>query len=367
MEPAMLIPAADPVYSAPIWFESLRIGGFFAHLLMMNTVLGLSVIALAMEARVLALGLTPRNDALNGPLHAVATRIPTALALAVNFGVVPLLFLQVVYGQFFYTSSVLMAWWWLAVIGLVMLAYYGLYIYDFKFHAPAAVKTLLLLVVVACLLLTSFIYVNNMTLMLDPKQWTGYFKAPGGTLLNRGEPTLWPRWLHFLFGSLAVGGLLFAHAQARKAAGGDPAAKLGVRVGLRWFGHATFFQLLVGLWFLLSLPDPVSGPLLRGGPLLLLLLAGIAGGFLSLLFAVKQQLWAASWTTLGTLILMVTLRELVRGLYLAPYFKPSDLLVVPQYSPMVLFFCSLALGLGLIVWMLRRPTRSGKPEAKEIC
>lgn len=362
----MLIPAVDPVPASVIWFESLRVGGFFAHLLMMNAVLGLSVMALAMELRVLALGLAPQKDALHAPLHVVATKIPTALALAVNFGVVPLLFLQLVYGQFFYTSSVLMAWWWLAVIGLVILAYYGLYIYDFKYHGPAAAKVLLLLTVVGCLLLTSFIYVNNMTLMLDPQQWQGYFKSPGGTLLNWGEPTLWPRWLHFLCGSVAVGGLLFAHAQSRKAASGDAAAQVGVRVGLRWFGHATFFQLLVGLWFLLSLPQRVATPLLQGGLPLLLLLAGIACGFLSLLFATQLRLWAASWTTLATLVLMVALRELVRGLYLAPYFKPSDLTVVPQYSPMVFFFCSLAVGLGTIAWMLRLVARSAKLEAKEL-
>lgn len=363
MDPTFLVPAVDSVPAAPIWFESLRVGGFFAHLLLMNTVLGLSLIAFALEARSLFVG---PEDPLRGPLHVVAKKIPTALALAVNFGVVPLLFLQVVYGQFFYTSSTLMAWYWLSVVGLVLVAYYGLYVYDFKFHAPALVKTALLAVVAGCLLTTAFIYVNNMTLMLDPQQWTGYFGRPTGALLNWGEPTLWPRYLHFVLGSLAVGGLLFAHFQTAKAKNGDPAAVRAVRVGLRWFGHATFFQLLAGLWFLLALPSRVSAPLLAGGLPLLVFIAGIACGLLALLFAVKQLLWSTTWATLATLVFMVALRELVRGYYLAPYFTPADLKVVPQYSPMVFFFGSLAVGLGCIAWMLGLAAQSSKHASKEV-
>ena len=44
----------------------------------------------------------------------------------------PLLFVQVLYGRLFLTSSVLMAWWWLAVVPLVILAYSGAYLLAFR-------------------------------------------------------------------------------------------------------------------------------------------------------------------------------------------------------------------------------------------
>jgi hypothetical protein len=54
---------------------------------------------------------------------------------SVNFGVAPLLFVQVLYGHFFYASSILMAVFWLAVIPLLIAAYYAAYLYGFRFGA----------------------------------------------------------------------------------------------------------------------------------------------------------------------------------------------------------------------------------------
>jgi len=360
MDPSLLLPAPDPISVAPGWFEALRVTGFFAHLLLMNTVLGASLIALALEMRTLV-----RGEAHRRLLHAAAEKIPTALALAVNAGVVPLLFLQVVYGHLFYTSSVLMAWSWLGVVGLVLVAYYGLYVYDLKYDALARLalgRTATLGVVAGCLLVTAFFFVNNMTLMLAPEYWTAYFKNPDGTLLNLADPTLWPRYVHFVLGSLAVGGLGLALLSERKREQDATSAQKGVNLGLRWFGHATFFQLLVGLWFLGALPERVAARLLAGGAPTLVLAAGVACGLLSLLFAVKKLVRAAALATLVTLGFMVALREFVRTAALAPYFSPADLTVAPQYSPMLFFFASLAVGLACIAWMLRLAATSCKEQ-----
>ena len=55
------------------------------------------------------------------------------MAFAVNFGVAPLLFVQVLYGHLFYTSSILVAVFRLAVIPLLIVAYYALYLHGFRF------------------------------------------------------------------------------------------------------------------------------------------------------------------------------------------------------------------------------------------
>ena len=54
-------------------------------------------------------------------------RLPMVMAFVINLGIPPLLFSQVLYGRAFYTSSVLIGAYWIAVILLLMASYYGLY------------------------------------------------------------------------------------------------------------------------------------------------------------------------------------------------------------------------------------------------
>ena len=71
-------------------------------------------------------------------------QMPVIIAMGINFGIVPLLFIQVGFAQVFYPATVLMAWFWFAVIVLLMPAYYGVYVYAFGLaeagRADAAVE-----------------------------------------------------------------------------------------------------------------------------------------------------------------------------------------------------------------------------------
>ena len=55
---------------------------------------------------------------------------------------------------------------------------------------------------------------------------------------------------------------------------------------------------------------------------------------------------------------MVLVRDLVRAAYLAPYFHPRELEVVPQASPLVVFVLSLLAVVGVLVWVLRKAWRT---------
>ena len=126
MNPAGLIPTPDTIPVHWVWFEILLTLTFVIHLLFMNVLLGSGLFAFWEEWR----GRGGEPSSASQLSHAM----PTALAMTVTFGVAPLLFIQVLYGQFIYTSSVLMAVLWLSVVGLLILAYYGLYIYHFKYQ-----------------------------------------------------------------------------------------------------------------------------------------------------------------------------------------------------------------------------------------
>jgi hypothetical protein len=50
---------------------------------------------------------------------------------------------------------------------------------------------------------------------------------------------------------------------------------------------------------------------------------------------------------------MIFMRDLVRRFYLNPYFKLPDLVVEPQYSPLIFFLVTFAVGIVMIVYLLK--------------
>ena len=353
MDPALLVPQSDAIPVSYGWFQALLILTFVLHLLLMNTMLGSSIIALITE-----FGSTKASPPLN---HKISRRLPTTIAFTVNFGVAPLLFLQVLYGHFMYTSSVLMAVYWISVIGLLIMAYYSAYLYNFKFEALGGSRAIFIALTTALLLIIGFFFTTNMTLMQRPDTWPRYFTNPRGTLLNMGDPTLWARYLHFVMASVAIAGLGQAILAKWRPAHGASDAKQDIDLGLRWFSAATVVQILLGFWFLMALPPDKMQLFLGNNTLATVLLGiGLCTSLGALIAGLLQRVWLAAGTVLATVVVMVLMRDILRQAYLAPYFSLSDLTVVKQYSPMLLFLVAFAVGIGLIAYMLKLAFVAGK-------
>ena len=345
MDPTNLIPQALPIPVEWGWFYLFQMLTFILHILLMNVMLGASIIALVHHLR---------GKAETEPLtKSISVKLPFSIAFAVNFGVAPLLFIQVLYGQFIYTSSVLMAVYWLSVVGLVIIAYASAYIYDFSYVSLGGLRTVFIGLTTVCLLATAFIYTNNMTLMLNPASWDAYFDNPWGTLLNISDPTVLPRYLHFVASAVAVAGLALALFYRFKVKS-DPGAQVWVRHGMNWYAYTTMVQMALGLWFLAALPEHVMDLLLGGSlPYTLVFATGATIGIFSISNALSYNVDTTAILSLTTIILMLFLRDLVRDAYLAPYFQVSDRVVTGEYLPLVLFILTLAAGLCAIAWMLR--------------
>ncbi|WP_022663292.1 hypothetical protein [Paucidesulfovibrio longus] len=338
MDPTTLIPVVDPIPIPGPWFDVLLVATFVIHILFMNVAVGCAAISLAGHFGASGSGLS----------RTLSKRMPTILALTINLGVAPLLFLQVVYGQFDYTSSVLMAGYWLAVIGLLLAAYYGLYIYDFKYDALGGARSVLLLASLCMMLWIGFMFSNNVTLMLRPEKWLDYFKLEGASFLNLDDPALAPRYLHFMVASLAVGGL-FVALMGHFAKDADRTA-----AGMKWFARATMLNIVVGAWFLMSLPRPILLKFMGGDTMASALLLAALAGAVGLLWAgLRRKPLLAAGLTVATVVFMAVTRHLLRAFYLAPWFDSSDLPVTGEYSTLMLFLFFLAVGLPCVVWMIR--------------
>ncbi len=346
MNPAALIPTPDAISVPWGWFYVLLMVTFLLHILVMNAMLGGGIIALISSFRG-----GDQNTLLSKEF---GYKWPYTIAFAVNMGVAPLLFMQVLYGQFIYSSSVLMAVWWFSIFGLLILAYYGAYIYDFKFETLGSSRIFVLGFSVICLLYIGFLFSNNMTLMMHPEKWQAYFNNPDGTLLNLSDPSLLPRYLHFVVGSVAVAGLFLAlvgHFHFTKSSVDREAL---IATGMTYFTYATVIQILIGCWFLMALPKKVMMVFMGGSAYGTgLLLLGIILGIVVIYFGYKKRVIMASIITLVTIIAMIFIRDLVRIAYLEPYFQLSDLVVEPEYSPLIFFLVTFVLGLLLIGYLLK--------------
>ena len=353
MDPALLVPHPEAIPVPYGWFQALLILTFVLHLLVMNTMLGSSIIASITE-----LGSSNPSPSVNREISRV---LPTTIAFTVNFGVAPLLFLQVLYGHFMYTSSVLMAVYWISIIGLLIMAYYSAYLYDFKFDALGGSRTIFIILTTGLLLIIGFFFTTNMTLMQRPDTWPRYFANPRGTLLNMADPTLWPRYLHFVAASVAIAGLGQALLARWRRSRTTVNTDADVAHGLRWFSAATAVQILIGFWFLMALP-PDKMQLFLGSSVLATALLGIGlcTSLGALIAGLLQQVWLTAGTTLATVVIMVLMRDILRQAYLAPYFSLSDLNVVQQYSPMLLFLAAFVGGIGIIIYMLKLALAAGK-------
>jgi hypothetical protein len=247
-----------------------------------------------------------------------------------------------------------MANFWLFVIGFLITGYYMAYIYDYKYDVLKGTRVPVIGCSVFALLTIAFFMSNNFTMMQRPDVWARYFESPTGFLLNLADPTLFPRYLHFITAAIAVGGLSIGLYFEFKRRRGDGEAVRWVRYGCNWFGYATIVNFGFGFWFFGSLPEHVrSTSTFAGIMIALLLLSGLTLGGLAVIFSLRGKILPTLYTALPTVFIMILIRDLVRTAYLKPYFSLSDLEVVPQYSPLFLFLLFFVGGIVLVYWMFR--------------
>jgi hypothetical protein len=335
-----IIPTADTIPVHWLWFQVLLIVTFFLHMILMNFLLGGSLLTVW--------------DLLRGKLEKTASgSIPTLVALTVNFGVPPLLFVQVLYGHFFYSSSVMIAVPWILVIPVLILAYYMAYIFVKQVDKVPVLSKGALIFTSLSLLYIAFVFVNNNTLAIQPDRWGIYFQDPGGWNLNLGEPTLWPRYLHFLLAALAIGAL--GRAIAYHFSKMKKKEKEGqIKRNLKIFAWITLIQFAIGSWFWLSMPESVW-KIFMGESFFATALM-VAGWLLALLIlhsAFTGRIISAM--VLGGLevLVMVIVRDLARGAYFKDIFHPSQLENVGEVSPLIVFLLVFVVGLLALFYMIR--------------
>ncbi len=367
MDPQMLIDTtASQGLPAPFWFiEFFKVLGFTLHAVPMN---------LWYAGIVLAMLLALRGDQHGRRFSArLMAQMPVIVAFGVNLGIVPLLFVQVAYYKVFYPATILMAWPWMAIIALLIPAYYGVYLYSFglrdngatmsPWHRAAGWCAALFFVLIGLLFANGFSLMTNVAAWPAILEKTGVAGAVLGTGSNLADPSLWPRWL-LMFGLALTTTAAWVVFDAAWFAGGESdeyrrwapgfAWKL-YTVGLVWFAVA-------GSWYAFGTWSAAVGDtMFRGMAVVLTVLTALAPGLPWLLLLLVRRRgavigrWAAAIVgaaQFGVLGLNATGRQIVQNVELAGYFRVTALSEEVQWSPLIVFLLVFVAGLGVVAWLL---------------
>jgi hypothetical protein len=358
-DPSM-VPTVDPnPLPAPYWvFKLLLIVTFFLHIVAMNFMLGGAF--LAVIARFTSKG----KEFHNRIFLDLAKKVPVFLAATITIGIAPLLFVQAIYGQYFYTSTVLIAWPWFILLVLLVIAYYGFYYVAYNGKRRPNPAGIVLLVSLALVLVVAFIQSTNATLMQNPTHWAAkYFASPTGWSNNFSDPTLIPRYLHFVTSAIAVGGILLVLlAYARWNKDREYASYL-FQYGGKAFMYATMAQFIIGSWFLVSIQRDLRMLFMGDNPLASALFGiGILGTVASIFLMSdalrKQNIRVAAYGVTGILgvviLAMIIMRDILRDAYLEPYFHPHTFAVKTQWAVLPVFLVLFLAGVRLWILMLQR-------------
>lgn len=366
------IPTFQPLpFPAPSWLlKAFLVIGFYLHALPMNVALTGGIVS----ASLLLYGQRKPHAYAKRIGGALAFSLPFFVSMAITQGIVPLLFIQLVYGPLFYTSSILMALPWLLVIFLLLSAYYAYYVYTYRRESLGRRGPWVLILAGLLFLTIAFFFSNNTTLMLTPQKWLGmYMHSPYGVNLNLSEPQLLPRYLHFVLAAVAVTGLtigcfgLYWHPR-------DPDyGPWLIRFGAGLFLLITLLQIPVGIWFLLSLGPRILWNFLGQDAMGTTVFASAMG-----LDLVSLAAMALAWkdgtptpfrvgltTSLAVIFLMVEMRHLVREYSVRAFFFPEQVPVDTQWSLLVLFLGSFILGVLYIGWLLKLTWKAYHPPTPE--
>jgi len=226
MNTEMLYALRDPagVPSHPIVFLILGVVTFALHMAAVQVMLGAGVLTLR--------GAFSAERYWRRLAAAMLTTAKIAVSVAIVIGVAPLLFVQVVYDPFWYTSNVLSAWWVIGFILLLIAGYIAMYVFYWKNHdieADGGRGGIWMVASLALLLSVGFIVHSLTNQMLFPENWMSWY-APNGVVQPDGKSLhYWnlPRFGFFIaLSAPVVGAWLFAYRRYLQASEQPDAAYL---------------------------------------------------------------------------------------------------------------------------------------------
>lgn len=351
---ALPIPTPDPLgYPVPVWaLKGLTYLTLTLHFLAMQFTLGGAMFYLWIGVRKPAHGSSIQSY-LGGSL-------PLGFSYLVTLGIPPLLFVQVLYGQLYYSSSVLIGAFWILVVPLLILAYGLFYLHKLTRKQGSGGQAWFIGVALLAMLTIAYIYSNNFTLLQTPERWMELYAIhPGGGTLNSGEPTRMPRLVLVLSPALAIAGLgLLIAGGFWRHRGRSEEGLSCQRQGLGGLVVGTVLAVVGGFWLFARLPEGVVTELGASQVVQVALYAGFCLAGLAVATGLLAYRYQSSILTLPVTLCaalaiaaLVVVRDGIRDAYLAPVFSTASVPVNAQWGLFYGFLGTLVAGGALISFL----------------
>lgn len=345
------------------FYLALYVGTLIIHVIFMNYVLaGVGFLAVSSISR-------RRTTETPGTVSArsvLTDWMPFATSAAITAGVAPLLFVQILYKKNFYTANLLLFHRWMAILPVLIVGFYLLYLLKSKWIVRQSKLALATISVgaLACFAFTGLSWTENHLLSTDTGSWPGLYES--GSMVY-SHPQLIPRLGLWAVGAIPTMCLLVGWQLCIAQRRGRAIAASQTRILSRLAFLGMLLSGLCGWLYWLRMDEQarqaITGPL--AGPFLIAAIIGLAIQVVGWIDQGRQPMFcrrALLAITLGvamTVTCMSVVREAIRlaAIDLAPLY--------PQHADaagkggMIVFFGFLVLNAILIAWCLRLTSHRG--------
>ena len=350
---SQIIPSFPPLaFPIPLWLSKLLIVvGFFLHAVPMKIVLGGTWLA--------AILFFLKGKQARRAGTALIISLPVILSFAITQGIVPLLFLQLIYGPLFYSSSILMAVPWILIILILIIAYYSLYYVKLNKDKLQSSAKYFLLFSGLIFLAIGFLFTNNMTLMIHPENWSDLNDiATRGMNLNLNDPQVMPRYTHFVLAALAMSGIYLTFIGVFDKSDKEYHSWL-IGKGALIYLLATLPQLFFDFRFWATLSSDIQAKFAGADlPASIALIGYLATVAVTVLLSIivlksKSKIFAGVMVVTGVLnVLFVALiRHLIREFSVSEFFKPELIPIDIQWDIFIAFAVLAIALIAYLVWL----------------
>lgn len=286
--------------------------------------------------------------------------MPFALGAAITAGVAPLLFVQLLYQEQFYTANLLLVHRWMAILPVLIVGFYLLYVMKAKRVGgwPMWQRALTGVGAFACVGFTGYSWTENHMLGLDRAIWPSFYAA--GEMVYRNAQMI-PRFLVWGTGAIPTMCLLVAwqlrHGGEVEGDDASRASRQLARLAVVGLVAAAAAGLWYYLWMDRTTASTITDPLAR--PYLMVSIGGLIIEGVAWLWVMACGTLARRPLILGTTgLLMAVLgatvvREAIRlSVVAGPGFYARHE-AAAKVGGLVVFLAFLVINATMIAWCVR--------------
>jgi hypothetical protein len=321
---------------APLWLVTvLHVLTLTLHFVAMNFVLGGLLVLLFGRIE---------NKWENPTVRNFVRLLPVAMAATVTLGVAPLLFVQLVYAKPVYAASITSAWFWLGIIGAIIVGYYFLYASSFSSHLNAGRLPVFLSLAAITAVYVAFVYSTVFSMVEKPDVYEALYAAnQSGLVINTDVGSWIFRWIHMILGALTVGAF-FVGVLGRND---EPVFS----TSKKYFIGGMIAAMVVGFVYLFTLGDYILA--VMRSITIWAVTVGLVLSLLALFSFIKRRFVITGLLLFVSLAAMVIARHSLRTIHLDGRFDPSAIPVSPQWSVFGMFLVFFVIALALVAYMIK--------------